>query len=340
MDRYLTTGQVAQELKTSTQTIRNYCDSGVIKATKSAGGHYRIEPAELERLKSLESLPPVARATLSGNGTRSPAKRNPNELLSEPSLDAIDAAEDAYRSERELATDTHQLARKRVRREGIELDDWFESRDEARRNKQLEEERRDQEAYQRQIRQRQEQAAAEERRRFERKWLSYAVERQVWEDGPSDYAVVIRPEVMATLAEVEPNEEHDTVERLVKAAIARALQPWRSAQERPKAIQRAVNKLPWPMYVDDNWKAQARTAAAAAVDKARADAAPEELKAIAQQAVHPLIETYKHNERVDEAVRYLRIPGGTNDEDEEAREVARVALSSLPVDVGPGNSSR
>src|SRR5215831_2573988 len=101
MDGYLTTGQVAQELKTSSQTIRNYCDSGVIKATKSAGGHYRIEPPELERLKTLESLPPVARATLSSN-TRSPAVRNANELLAEPSLDAIDSAEQAYRSEREL----------------------------------------------------------------------------------------------------------------------------------------------------------------------------------------------------------------------------------------------
>src|SRR6516164_907521 len=98
MDRYLTTGQVAQELKTSTQTVRNYCDSGAIKATKSAGGHYRIEPAELERLKSLRSLPPVARATLSGNSTRSPAKRNPNGLLAEPSIDAIESAEDAYKS--------------------------------------------------------------------------------------------------------------------------------------------------------------------------------------------------------------------------------------------------
>jgi excisionase family DNA binding protein len=67
MDRYLTTGQVAQELKTTSQTVRNYCESGVIQATRSAGGHYRIEPAELARLKSLESLPPVARATLSGN---------------------------------------------------------------------------------------------------------------------------------------------------------------------------------------------------------------------------------------------------------------------------------
>jgi hypothetical protein len=98
---------------------------------------------------------------------------------------------------RELATDTHQLAKKKIRREGIELDDWFEARNEAGRNKQLEEEQREQEAYQRQIRQRQEQAAVEERRRFERKWLSYAVEHQVWEAGPDDYAVVIRPEVMA-----------------------------------------------------------------------------------------------------------------------------------------------
>jgi excisionase family DNA binding protein len=99
MDRYLTTGQIAQQLKISNQTVRNYCESDVIKATKSAGGHYRIKPAELERLKSLESLPAVARATLSGNNTRSPAKGNPHELLSEPSIDAIESAEDAYRTE-------------------------------------------------------------------------------------------------------------------------------------------------------------------------------------------------------------------------------------------------
>jgi excisionase family DNA binding protein len=334
MDYFFTTGQVAKELKCSDQTIRNLCASGQIAASKSPGGHYRIAPAEVERLKALESLPAVPRAALAAaaaNSTRQPK----HELLAPPSVDAIESAEDAYRTERELATDTHQLARKRIRREGVELDDWFEARDEARRDKQLEEERREQEYYERQTRLRQTQAAADERRQFERKWLSYAMERQVWEDGPSDYAVVIRPEVMATLAEVRPDEEHDTVEQLVKAAIARALQPWRSAQERLKAIQRAVNKLPWPMWVDDNWKARARTAAAAAVDKARADASPEELTAIAQQAVHPLIETYKHNERVDEAVRYLRIPGGTNDEDQEAREVARVELSLLPVDAGP-----
>jgi excisionase family DNA binding protein len=331
MDRYLTTGQVAQELKTSAQTIRNYCDSGVIKATKSAGGHYRIEPAELERLKSLESLPAVARATLSGNNTRSPAKRNPNGLLAEPSIDAIESAEDAYRTERELATDTHQLARKRIRREGVELDDWFEARDEARREKRLEQEQREQEAYQRQIRQRQAHAAADERRRFEKKWLSYAVERKPW-NGPDDYAVVIRPEVMATLAELQPDEDHYTVERLVNDSINRALQPWRNEQHRRQAIEGGLDSLPWSMGTNNNWRDQARIAAAAAVASTRADASPQELRAIAQQAVHPLIQKYEHGERVEEATRYLRIPGGTNDEEQEAREIARAALSALPVD--------
>jgi len=133
-------------------------------------------------------------------------------------------------TERDLATDTHQLARKRIRREGVELDDWFEARDEARRNKQLEEERREQEAYERKIRQRQVQAAAEERRRFEERWLSYAVDRlYVW-DRPDDYAVIIEPEVMATLAKLQPDENYSTVERLVEGAVARALKPWRLAE--------------------------------------------------------------------------------------------------------------
>jgi excisionase family DNA binding protein len=271
MDRYLTTGQVAQELKISNQTVRNYCESGVINATKSAGGHYRVEPAELERLKSLESLPAVARATLSGNNTRLPVKRNPHELLAEPSIDAIESAEDAYKTERELATDTHQLARKRIRREGVELDDWFEAREQARRKEELEAQRREQEIYQKQIRQRQEQTAAEERRRFERKWLSYAVEHKPW-DSPDDYAVVIRPEVMTTLSELHPDEDSYTVERLIEGAIARGLRPWRSAQERLKAIDRAVDALPWSMRADDNWKARSRLAAAAAVANVRAGA--------------------------------------------------------------------
>ena len=183
IDYFFTTGQVAKELKCSDQTVRNLCANGQIAASRSPGGHYRIAPAEVERIKALESMPAVPRATLiaaSASSTRQPK----HELLAPPSVDAIESAEDAFRTERELATDTHQLARKRIRREGVELDDWFEARNEARRSKQLEQEQIKREAYERQIRLRQTQVTADERRHFERKWLSYAVERQVWEDGP------------------------------------------------------------------------------------------------------------------------------------------------------------
>jgi excisionase family DNA binding protein len=83
MDYYYSTGQVAGELHVSSQTIRNLCVSGQIKAERSTGGHYRITHAELERLKALESLPPPPRATMmtaSANGRQ--ATRN--ELIAPP----------------------------------------------------------------------------------------------------------------------------------------------------------------------------------------------------------------------------------------------------------------
>jgi excisionase family DNA binding protein len=331
MDHYLTTGQVAEQLKTSTQTVRNYCESGVIKATRSAGGHYRIEPDELARLKNLESLPPVARATLSGNSTRPAAKRNPNELLSAPSLDAIDAAELAYRSERDLATDTNQLARLRVRREAAELTDWFADRTQARRDKEIEEERRQAEAYEQQVRRRQAQAAAEERRQFEKKWLSHALGRKPWDAWNLDeYEAVVQPEVTAMLAELQTDEDPCTVERLVDAAVARALKPWRREQQRHKAVERALDSLPWSMR--SKWKDRARIIAFKALTDAAEDATEEGFEAIAKEALKPLVQKFEHDERVDSATRFLILRDATSDEDEEARQIAREALLALPVD--------
>src|SRR5215472_10742855 len=127
MDYFLTTGQQASELKISSQTIRNLCMSGQIKAERSAGGHYRIAPTELERLKALESLPAVPRATMaaaSANGRQ--ATRN--ELIAAPTEAAIEAAEDSFIQERKLTGDSHKLARLKIRREGTELTDWFACR--------------------------------------------------------------------------------------------------------------------------------------------------------------------------------------------------------------------
>ena len=331
MDRYLTTGQVAQQLKTSSQTVRNYCDSGVIQATKSAGGHYRIEPAELDRLKSLEILPPVARATLSSNNTRSPAKRNPNDLIAAPSVDAIDAAEEAYRSERDLATDTHQLDRLRVRREAVELTDWFANREQARIDKMLEEDRRQAEADEKQIRQRRAQAAADSRREFEKQWLAYAVQQKPL-FGPKDYPLIILEEVTETLAHLNTDEDRFTVRQLVDAAIARALEPWREEEQRRESIDRAVDSLPALMKWDSDWKAKARSLAAMAVAGIHENASAAEMDAAGKEAIKPLIRTYEHNERIESEVRNLFLQNGTLDDLEEARDTLREALSRLPPD--------
>jgi excisionase family DNA binding protein len=335
MNRYLTTGQIAQELKVTNQTVRNYCDSGIISATKSAGGHYRIEPAELERLKGLDKLPPLARATISGNGVRPQTKKNPNELLAQPSIDAIDSAEDAYRSERELATDTHQLARMKVRKEGVELQDWFENRNQKRVEKALEEERRQAEEYDKQMRQRQAQAAAQQRREFEKKWLSYALNNKP-RGAPDDYSLLVKPEVMDALAEINTDEDYYIVEPLVMAAISRALEPWRKQEARRRAVKYAVESLPISMRGwchDSEWATQGRITASNAVASANENASADDLNGIAKEAVKPLTKKWEHTERIESAVKHLIVSGGTAEETEEAREAAREALSALPADV-------
>jgi excisionase family DNA binding protein len=122
MDFFFTSGQVAKELKVSSQTIRNLCLSGQIKAQRSPGGHFRVPPGELERLKALESLPAAARATISGSASHQ-AKPTPNPLLAEPSTQVIESAEHAYVSDREVVTDTNKLQRMKIRKEAIELQD-------------------------------------------------------------------------------------------------------------------------------------------------------------------------------------------------------------------------
>jgi hypothetical protein len=80
------------------------------------------------------------------------------------------------------------------------------------------------------------------------------------------------------------------------------------------------------------FQARARIAASAALASARENASAQELEAIAKGAIQPLIQKFEHDERIESAVRYLTLPNGTSNEDQEARELARAALSALPVD--------
>ena len=112
MDAFYSTGQVARELKVTTTTIRKLCDAGAIRASRSSGGHYRIGAAELDRLKHLDGLPPVPRATLATSANPGPhpmSKKENNGLFADPSVEVVEAAEEAVVSDRQLTTSRNRL---------------------------------------------------------------------------------------------------------------------------------------------------------------------------------------------------------------------------------------
>jgi excisionase family DNA binding protein len=333
MDLFYTTGQMAGELKVSDRTIRNLCTAGIIKASRSPGGHFRIDAVELQRLKQLESLPAIPRATISGNGARQ-GKRNPNELLAEPSTEVIESAEDAFVSDRQLVTDKNRLEQMRVHKEAMEIRDFFTARQKAQQDEELEEERREAELEEKRTQERRAEIAAEQRQRFCRRWFTYAIEQKPF-DGPDDYALLIKPEVLATLAEIQPDESDSIVRSLVDAAIARRLKPWYAAEGRRRAqrdaINRALSSLPFQMKWDDSWQARARKIACEAVDGASEDTTESDMAMIAELALRPLTAEYTHDERIHGAMKFVFLSNANSEEQEDAREAVKTALAALPI---------
>jgi hypothetical protein len=188
-ENFFRTGQAAKRLGISSYRVRQLCEAGVIAdAELTDGGQWLVPALSVDKL-SRDGVPPTPKSidaaapAASGNGPGRPARHNQNPLLARPSEDAVDAAEDSFISERKLVADTHKLARMRVRKEGLELQDWFESRDRAKIQRELEEDRRREESEVRQIQERRAELAAKEQRQFERKWFAYAVDQKPF-DSP------------------------------------------------------------------------------------------------------------------------------------------------------------
>lgn len=96
MDELLTTRQVAAELQVSESSVKRWCDQGLIRTQRTAGGHRRIERSSLRRFLALSRDHPYA-------SSRSPATNlRPNLLpnLNVPpqSADSSAAAQDIGRN--------------------------------------------------------------------------------------------------------------------------------------------------------------------------------------------------------------------------------------------------
>jgi hypothetical protein len=121
---------------------------------------------------------------------------------------------------------------------------------------------------------------------------------------------------------------------LVDAAVHRALRPWTRKQEIERALDAAINKLPW--FVQNcreyaSLKQRAWEAAVEALGRLREEASYREMETAAVQAVHPMIREHEHQQDCQHMLGCVYLFDATLEEQEAAKEAVRKALAALPI---------
>jgi hypothetical protein len=313
---------VARELGTTLANVRALCDAHAIRAETTPGGHLRVAAAELERLKR-QGLPPMPRPMPTESGPlarNSEVPRGNSPLLAPPSAEVIDSAEAVVRLENEVKSLS-------LLRQKEEQTDWFRAREE----REAERQARQREAEQR----RQAEIAAEHRRQVWRlRWMGYA-QGSIPSNAPESVQLDVHQAVEKALTNLDPTQPESLTQRLVDAAVDRALAPWRIAVQKETCIREACEdwNLPWDMKHDRVWKARMYEAASTAVGRLRPGASVAEVDAAARQAIVPLVREFEHQRACAGIIGSVRgeLPGADAEEVEEGKEDVQKALAQLPV---------
>jgi hypothetical protein len=319
---FYSTGQVARQLGTTLAAIRILCEHRVIAAETTPGGHLRVPASEVERLQR-DGLPPIPRplptesAPLASNGTG--GRHGHPELMAEPSAEVVSAAD--------LVAITRSLLEKRkIDRELEENEDWF--RDRQRRQVAVETaERQGTEVKQ----------AVQRRLLWVQQWTQYALNSLPC-GARQQVEMEVHTMVQEALSVLQLSQPAAITQRLVDAAVHRALSPWTRKQEMERALQAGMNRLPWNVRCGSEYaglKQRAWDAAVAAVRKVREEASYNEIETAAVQAVQPIIREYEHQQACERIVGRVYIYDATREEEEAAKEAVRKALAALPIDAAP-----
>jgi hypothetical protein len=184
-------------------------------------------------------------------------------------------------------------------------------------------------------RQRTEVRQAEQRRLlWVQQWTQYAL-NSVPYDARREVEMEVHTMVQEALSELQPSQPAAITQRLVDAAVHRALGPWTRKQEMERALQAGMNKLSWNIRYGSEYaglKQRAWDAAVAAVRKVREEASYKEMETAAVQAVQPIIREYEYQEACQRIVGRIYIYDATREEEEAAKEAVRKALAALPFD--------
>jgi hypothetical protein len=315
---FYSTGQVARQLGTTLAAVRILCENRVIAAETTPGGQLRVSASEVERLKR-DGLPPIPRPLPIGSAPSArngPAGRDGYaESPAEPSYEVSSAAD-------EVAITRSTLEKRKIDREIEENEDWFRER------------QRRQAAAEAAERQRIEAQEAEQRRmRWDQKWTQYAL-NSVPFDARRAVELEVHTKVVEALSALQPSQPEAIIQRLVDAAVHRALGPWTRKQEIERALKEGMNSLDWDVQFRSEYaslKQRAWDAAVAAVGKIREEASYPEIETAAVQAVQPMIREYEHQQACQRILGRLYIFDATRQEEEAAKEAMRKAVAALPI---------
>lgn len=184
---------------------------------------------------------------------------------------------------------------------------------------------------------RQKAAEAEEirrRRDWEISWTDFAF-RLLPKDVPQSLELDVHHTVADALSRFDPDQPEQIIERMVRAAIDKALQPWQKRIEIEKIIEEARNLLPvqvrsWSRTPSE-WEARAMRAAADAVAQLGDEAPLAKIRAAAVEAGNQVRAEYEgwkagddHRQSCEQMVKWVF-------EGDDAREAVRQALENLPV---------
>ena len=319
---FYSTGQVARQLGTTLAAVRILCENRVIAAETTPGGQLRVPASEVERLKR-DGLPPIPRplpigsAPSSRNGTA--GRHGYPEFPVETSEEVVSAAD-------QVAITRSALEKRKIDREIEENEDWFRNR------------QRRQEAAEAVERQRTEAKQAEQRRlRWEQQWTQYAL-NSVPYDARREVEMEVHTKVAEALTVLQPSQPEAITQRLVDAAVHRALGPWTRKQEVERALKAGMNMLAWDIQFRSEYaplKQRAWGAAVEALRKVREEANDREMETAAVQAVQPMIREYEHQQACNRIIGRVSIFDATQEEEEAAKETVRKALAALPIGATP-----
>lgn len=315
------TGASARRLGISQHYLRRLCETGLVDADQTEGGHWRIFAREIERLLQ-EGIPPLP----------APPAERPNPARTSPVIPRVPEtpaapgpmeSDDVREARDSVAIVEHKLTRRRLELDTEEVEDQFRERERMRQAEQEEAERR------------QAQTSAAEARR---PWLEGKIETVLFSlprDCPANIRLNVQDGVRAALKDLTPQSAKGITDQVIGAAVETALEPYHAAKRVLEAIEAGVSCLPLSaQYQDSPWEAEARTAVRTALNKLAGIQDPPSMRMTARAAVAPIVQRFEHGELVSSAlndVRFWRIGNASAAERKAAQKAAVAALNALPV---------